>query len=78
MEPSSNKPPRTKGSPSSALHFMDIAFRMGGIIALGALGGKWLDGYFHTSKPYFTLSLSLFAVFGAIFMVIRAASQNKT
>jgi len=45
------------------MRYMGLAFQMIGIILLGAFAGKWLDGHFQTSKPYFTACVSLLAVF---------------
>jgi ATP synthase protein I len=60
------------------LKFSDIAFKMGATIALGAWAGTWLDKKFNTSKPYYTMILTLIATIGAMYMVIRDVSQNKT
>jgi hypothetical protein len=59
------------------LRFTDLAFRMGAIITLGTLAGRWLDGKMGLEKPVFTLILCLLAVGGSIYMVYRAVSPPK-
>jgi F0F1-type ATP synthase assembly protein I len=71
-----NKRPTTLSK--QLLKFTDIAFRMGITIALGAWAGTWLDKKLNTSKPYCTMILTLLATIGAMYMVIRDVSQNKT
>jgi F0F1-type ATP synthase assembly protein I len=72
-----NKPKRPSGNKSTLLHLTGIAFRMGGIIAVGTLLGRWIDNYMAFSRPIFTLILCLGAVGLAIYIVSRDASQTK-
>lgn len=51
--------------------FSSMAIEMGVMIFLGAFGGNWLDKHFETEKPWFTIGLSLFAVIGSIYLVIK-------
>ena len=53
------------------MKFSGMAFQMGGTILLGALGGRQLDAYFQTSQPYFTIFLSLLAIFAALYLVLK-------
>ncbi|MEI6489297.1 MAG: AtpZ/AtpI family protein [Bacteroidota bacterium] len=49
-----------------------MGFQMGAIIFVGMYGGIKLDEYLGIKKfPVFTLLLSLAAVFGAIYLVIK-------
>jgi F0F1-type ATP synthase assembly protein I len=48
---------------------------MGITIAIGAWLGRWIDRQLGLSKPIFLLIISLLAVAGAIFMVIRDADK---
>jgi len=51
---------------------------MGVIIALAALGGDWLDGYYKTSKPVFTIVLSLLGVACGLYILFKEVKQlNK-
>ena len=54
-----------------------MAFEMVIIIAGGTFGGRYLDNKFETNTPYFTIFLSLFAVFVALYLVLRDALSNK-
>ena len=57
--------------------YTSLAFEMGIVIFAGAFGGFKLDEYFGTSKPWFTVALSLFAVFASIYMVIKSLKNEK-
>jgi len=54
------------------LRFSNIGIQMGIIITAGALGGKWLDDKQNNEFPIWTLSLTLFSIFVALYQVIRA------
>ncbi len=45
--------------------------QMGATIALMAWIGYWLDGYFHTSKPFLTLGFLLLGTIASILSLIR-------
>lgn len=70
-----NKPSQKRPSSIAILRMTDIAFRMGITIAIGAWLGRWIDRQLGLSKPIFLLIISLLAVAGAIFMVIRDADK---
>jgi F0F1-type ATP synthase assembly protein I len=70
-------PKRSSESKSALLHLTDIAFRMGGTIAIGTFVGRWIDKYMNLSSPIFTLLLCLLSVGYAIYIVYRDASQTK-
>lgn len=65
-------------APNDLLRFSGLAFQMAAIIGLGAWGGKQLDQYYQTSKPYFTIFLSLAAIAAALYLVIRDVSKKKS
>ncbi len=54
----------------NAVKYTNIAIQMAVIIVLGTYAGVSLDAYFEC-KPVFTVILSLFAVFAAIYVVIK-------
>jgi len=56
--------------------YTSLAFEMGIVIFAGAFGGLKLDEYFCTSKPWFTVALSLFAVFSSIYLVIKSLKNE--
>jgi len=57
------------------LRFSGIAIQMGLTIYLGSKLGEWLDSYFLNEKQlYFKIS-TLFAVFLAMFSVIRQVTK---
>ena len=52
--------------------YAGMALQMGVTIAIGAWGGMKLDEYFSLTKPpVFTLILSLMAVIGSMYFVIK-------
>ncbi|MBR5983426.1 MAG: AtpZ/AtpI family protein [Bacteroidales bacterium] len=57
--------------------YTSLAFEMGIVIFAGAFGGLKLDEYFGTEKPWFTVALSLFAVFASIYIVIKGVKNEK-
>lgn len=69
--------PKKTSSAVSLLRYTDIAFRMGATIALGTWIGKWLDVKMGMTKPIFLPVLAMFAIVGAIYMVIRDATKIK-
>ena len=54
-----------------------MAFQMGAVIFAGVWGGTKLDNLLHYEKPVFTIVLSLFGVFGAIYLVIKDLIRFK-
>jgi ATP synthase protein I len=62
---------------SSALgKYSGIAVQMIAIIGLSTWAGVWLDGHFQTQTPWYTIGLTLTGIFGALYQVIRSATDN--
>lgn len=62
---------------SSALaKYSGIAAQMFAIIGFSTWAGVWLDGHFHTTTPWYTISLTLFGIFGALYQVIRSVTSK--
>lgn len=53
------------------LKYSGMAFQMGIIILIGALVGRKLDTYFQSPKPWFTVALSLLAIFTALYATLK-------
>jgi|TARA_B110000014_G_scaffold144963_1_gene100763 F0F1-type ATP synthase assembly protein I len=64
-----------KKSLNKYVRFTGIAFQMGGTIYLGSLLGGWLDGKFPNENEMYTKIVTLLAVFGAMFSVIRQVTK---
>ncbi|GAA4503335.1 hypothetical protein GCM10023172_27990 [Hymenobacter ginsengisoli] len=61
---------------SSALgKYSGIAVQMFAIIGLSTWAGIWLDKHFQTHTPWYTISLTLLGIFGALYQVIRSVTQ---
>lgn len=62
---------------SSAIgKYSGIAVQMIAIIGLSTWAGVWLDGHFQTKTPWYTIGLTLLGIFGALYQVIRSATQQ--
>lgn len=57
------------------LKFSTIALQMGVLITAAALGGDWLDDRQGNEFPLWTLILTLIAIFGSLFQIIREVSK---
>lgn len=54
---------------------MGIAAQMGVTIYLGAFFGKKLDEKYPNEKNYFTILLTLFSVFIAVYIIIKQLNR---
>jgi hypothetical protein len=55
--------------------YTSAAFQMAAIIVLGALGGKWLDGYMGNEFKVWTLVLTIVAVALALYYFIKDVTK---
>ncbi len=65
-----------KHLPTSYGRYTGIAFQMIAVLLFGVFGGIQLDAYFETS-PILTVTLTIFAVFAAMVMVVREFIGKK-
>lgn len=65
------KPTNQGSDTKSYLRYSSLAFQLVGTILLMAFLGHYLDGYYKTAKPWFTLGLSLGAVFIVLYKLIK-------
>ncbi len=60
------------------IRYMGLAFEMAAIIGGGTYLGVWLDKKFNSNEtPYFTIVLSLFAVFASTYLIIKQILNDK-
>jgi len=52
-----------------------VASQMGITIFLGASFGKYLDAKYATTKPWFTISLTLFSLVASLYSVIKQLNK---
>ena len=57
---------------NSYQRFVGAAFQMLFIILVGVYLGQYLDGYFYTATPWFTLGFSLGSIALAMFALIKS------
>lgn len=62
---------------SSTLRYLDIGWRMLGIVLAGAAIGWFLDRQFPQMKPWGLLGLSMLGVMGSMYMIIKEVSKKK-
>lgn len=74
--PSADKEPKPR-KPGSTLRYLDIGWRMLGIVLAGAGLGWFLDSRFPKMAPWGLLSLSMLGVVGSMYMIIREVSKKK-
>ena len=65
-----------KEKPKSFARFIGIAAQMGVTIFLGAYLGKYLDEKYPSNKKWFTIGLTLLAVFVALYNVLRQLNKQ--
>lgn len=66
-----------KKSLNQYLKFSTLVLQMGIYIALGAYGGKWLDGEYAFSKPWFTILGTLLGLGLGLYLVLRALKSSN-
>ena len=69
QEKKSRKEPESKGR--GFARYTGMAFQMVGIILITTWGGTKLDAITHFKTPVFTIILSLFGVFAAIYVILK-------
>jgi F0F1-type ATP synthase assembly protein I len=63
--------PDNRNRINTYLKFTAIAFQMGVLITIAALGGRWLDDKQGNETPVWTIVLTLIAIFASLFQIIR-------
>jgi F0F1-type ATP synthase assembly protein I len=64
-----------KPTPNPYIRYSGMAFQLLGTIAAGVVLGQWIDGYFGTHTPWWTMGLTLFFTIGALYSLIRSITQ---
>lgn len=59
------------------MKYAGMAFQMGFIILVCALIGQQLDAKVETAQPYFTVVLSLFGIFAALYITLKDLFVKK-
>jgi F0F1-type ATP synthase assembly protein I len=63
--------------PNRFLKYSNLAIQMAVTIGLGAWAGVKLDKHYQTSKPVFTIILSLFGIAAALYLVLKDFIKPK-
>jgi F0F1-type ATP synthase assembly protein I len=63
--------------PNPFIKFSNLAIQMGLIIGLGAWGGHKLDQHYKTSKPVWTIVLSLLGIAAGLYVVLKDFIKRK-
>lgn len=72
----SSKEKKSKKQYNPALKYAGMAMQMAIMIGIGIFAGKWLDNYFQTDKPYFTIFLAIFFLSAVLYSIIRDVSKS--
>ena len=66
-----SKPSKIRRKANKYVKFSSLGIQMGLIIFIFTKGGLWLDHYYHTETPWYTVGLSLTGVMGSLILIIR-------
>lgn len=66
-----SEPPKLRRKANKYVKFSSLGIQMGLIIFVFTKGGLWLDSYFKTEMPWYTVGLSLTGVIGSLSLIIR-------
>ena len=58
------------------MKYTGMAFQMAATIAVGIFAGKYLDRYFQTETPYFTILGAFIFAAAAMYLVIKDFLKN--
>jgi ATP synthase protein I len=72
----SKKQPNSNKS-NSILRYSGMGLQMGAIMLLGAFGGMQIDKHFGIKNNIFTATLTVLAVFIAVYLTIKDLIKNK-
>jgi len=64
-------PADSRRAARSLARYGAMAFQMGIVIALFSWLGDYLDKKYQTAQPWWTIGLSLFGIFAALYLVLK-------
>ena len=72
-----NEPKNDKGKTEvkAYLKYSGMAFQMIVVLLIAAYAGQWLDDYFKSSQPWFTLVLLLIGVTASMYIIIKTVTR---
>ena len=59
------------------VRYSSLVFEMGIMITGAAFGGRWIDTKMQNETPWFTVFLSLIAVVGSTYLLIKRITDDK-
>ena len=77
MLKSDNPIQKSKNQLNDYARYSGIAFQMIAIVLIGVFGGIKLDKWMGIKFPIFTITLSIFSVFIAVYIVIKDLLKKK-
>ncbi len=75
--PKKNRPNKEQDKLRQWAKYSSMGFQMLTIMLMGVFGGHKLDEIIHTSKPYFTIILTIIAVILAVYYTIKDLIRMK-
>ncbi|MCH7656999.1 MAG: AtpZ/AtpI family protein [Bacteroidetes bacterium] len=76
-KPQKSNQKKVKNQLNKYVKYSSLAFQMLAIILIGVFGGMKLDQIIRWDFPVFTVVLSISAVFGSIFFVVKDLLKSK-
>ncbi len=68
---------KTKKLAQNFAKYSGLSFVMGGVIFAFNYAGRYLDGYFETETPWFTITLSIIGVFVGMYLALKDFIVHK-
>lgn len=57
--------------------YSSLGLQLGALIFAGSYGGKWLDGYLETSKPWFTMLGTLSGMGFGLYLFLKGINSDQ-
>lgn len=77
MENQEEEKDKVRKGAQNYMKYSGMAIQMGVIILIGTYAGTWLDEYFQTKTPWFTVALALLSIFAALYVVLKDLFTEK-
>lgn len=61
---------------NSSYRYVDVGWRMLAMVLVGVAAGWFLDKQFPSLRPWGTLSLSVLAIIGSMYLIIKEVSKK--
>lgn len=70
------QPEKQKQRYNAYIKYSSVGVQMIATILIFTFAGQWLDGYYNTVEPFFTVFLALFGVVASMVQLIRGVKKE--